>query len=44
MHPIFDDYGHENNNDSYFVEFSSIVINEKNFSYVENNDTFACGS
>jgi hypothetical protein len=26
MPPIFDDYGDENNNDSYFVEFAPIMI------------------
>jgi hypothetical protein len=34
MPPIFDDYGDENNNDSYFVEFSPTTINKNDYVYV----------
>jgi hypothetical protein len=34
MPPIFDDYGDENNNDSYFVEFAPATINENDYVYV----------
>ena len=37
---IFDDYGDENNNDSYFVEFAPTTINKNDYSYVESNNYF----
>ena len=40
MPPIFDDYGYENNNDSYFVEFSPTTINKNNYAYVESNNDY----
>ncbi len=40
MPPIFDDYGDENNNDSYFVEFAPTTINKNGYSYVESNNHF----
>ena len=36
MPPIFDDYGDENNNDSYFVEFAPTTINKNDYVYVES--------
>ena len=36
MPPIFDDYGDENNNDSYFVEFAPTTTNKN--AYVESNN------
>src|SRR4051812_37083999 len=36
MPPIFDDYGDENNNDFYFVEFASTTINKNDYAYVES--------
>ena len=38
--PIFDDYGDENNNDSYFVEFSPTTINKNDYAYVESNNYY----
>jgi hypothetical protein len=38
MPPIFDDYGDENNNDSYFVEFAPTTINKNDYVYVESNN------
>src|SRR4051812_9310 len=40
MPPIFDDYGDENNNDSYFIEFAPTTINKNVFAYVESNNYF----
>jgi hypothetical protein len=40
MPPIFDDYGDENNNDSYFVEFAPTTINKNDYAYVESNNYF----
>jgi hypothetical protein len=40
MPPIFDDYGDENNNDSYFVEFAPITINKNDYAYMESNNYF----
>jgi hypothetical protein len=40
MTPIFHDYGDENNNDSYFVEFSPTTINKNDYAYVESNNYF----
>ena len=40
MPPIFDDYGDENNNDSYFVKFAPTTINENDHAYVESNHSF----
>jgi hypothetical protein len=40
MPPIFDDYGDENNNDSYFVEFAPTIINKNDYTYVESNSYF----
>ena len=34
--PIFDDYGDENNNDSYFIEFAPNIINKNDYAYVES--------
>jgi hypothetical protein len=34
MPPIFDDYGDENNNDSYFVEFAPTMIKKNDYVYV----------
>jgi hypothetical protein len=34
MPPIFDDYGDENNIDSYIVEFAPTTINKNNYVYV----------
>jgi hypothetical protein len=38
MPPIFDDYGDENNNDSYFVEFDPTTINKNDYAYIESNN------
>jgi hypothetical protein len=38
--PIFDDYGDENNNDSYFVEFARTTINKNDYVYVESINSF----
>jgi hypothetical protein len=38
--PIFDDYGDENNNDSYFVEFAPTTINKNDYVYVESINFF----
>ena len=38
MSPISDDYGDENNNDSYFIEFASTTINSNDYAYVESNN------
>jgi hypothetical protein len=38
MPPIFDDYGGENNNDSYFVEFAPTIINKNDYAYVGSNN------
>src|SRR4051812_8708774 len=40
MSPIFDDYGDENKNDRYFVEFAPTTINKNGYSYVESNNHF----
>ena len=40
MPPIFDDYGDENNNDSYFVEFAPTTINKNDYAFVESNNSF----
>jgi hypothetical protein len=40
MPPIFDDYGDENNNDSYFVEFAPTTINKNDYAYMESNNYF----
>jgi hypothetical protein len=40
MPPIYDDYGNDNNNDSYFVEFAPTTINKIDYACVESNDTF----
>jgi hypothetical protein len=40
MPPIFDDYGDENNNDSYFVEFAPTIINKNDYAYVESINSF----
>jgi hypothetical protein len=40
MPPIFDDYGDENNNDSYFVEFTPTMINKNDYVYMESNNYF----
>ena len=40
MPPIFDDYGDENNNDSYFVEIVPITINKNDHAYVGSSNYF----
>jgi hypothetical protein len=40
MPPIFDDYGDENNNDSYFVEFAPTMINKNDYAYMERINSF----
>src|SRR3954447_5873182 len=40
MPPIFVDYGYENNNDFYFVEFSPTSINKNDYAYVESINSF----
>jgi hypothetical protein len=40
MPPIFDDYGDQNNNNSYFVEFAPTTINKNNYAYMESNNYF----
>src|SRR4051812_47728251 len=40
MPPILDDYGDENNSDSYFVEFAPTTINKNDYAYVESNNHF----
>jgi hypothetical protein len=40
MHPIFDNYGDANNNDSYFVEFAPTTINKNDYVYVESINSF----
>jgi hypothetical protein len=40
MPPIFDDYGDENNNDSYFLEFAPTTINKNDYVYVESITCF----
>jgi hypothetical protein len=40
MPPIFDDYGDENNNDSYFVEFAPTTINKSDYVYVGSINSF----
>jgi hypothetical protein len=40
MPPIFDDYGDENNNDSYFVEFAPTTIKKNDYVYVESINSF----
>jgi hypothetical protein len=40
MPPIFDDYGDENNNDSYFVEFDPNKINKNDYAYMKSNNNF----
>ena len=40
MPPIYDDYGDENNNDSYFVEYAPTIFNKKNFAFVESINSF----
>src|SRR5215203_4013955 len=36
--PIYDDYGDENNNDSYFIEFAPTTTNKIDYAYVESNN------
>jgi hypothetical protein len=40
MPPIFDNYGDENNNDSYVVEFAPTTINKNDYVYMESNNSF----
>jgi hypothetical protein len=40
MPPIFDDYGDENNSDSYFIEFAPSTINKNDYVYVESITSF----
>src|SRR4051812_24798135 len=40
MPPIFDDYGDENNNDFYFVDFAPTTINKNDYAYVESINCF----
>jgi hypothetical protein len=40
MPPIFDDYGDENNIDSYIVEFSPTMINKNDYAYVGSINSF----
>jgi hypothetical protein len=40
MPPIFDDYGDENNIDSYVVEFAPTMINENNYVHVGSINSF----
>jgi hypothetical protein len=40
MPPIFDDYGDENNNDSYIFEFAPTTINKNVYAYMESNNYF----
>ena len=40
MPPIFHDYGDENNNDSYFVEFAPTTINKNDYVYVGSINSF----
>jgi hypothetical protein len=40
MPPIFDDYGYENNNGSYFVEFAPTTIKKNVYVYVESINSF----
>jgi hypothetical protein len=40
MPPIFDDYGDENNSDSYFVEFAHTTINKNDYVYVGSINSF----
>ena len=40
MPPIFDDYGDENNNDSYFVEFAPTTSNKNDYVYVVSINSF----
>src|SRR5215208_2841727 len=38
MPPIYDDYGDENNYDSYFIEFAPTTTNKIDYAYVESNN------
>src|SRR3954469_9476829 len=40
MPPIFDDYGDENNNDFYFVQFAPTTINKNDYAHVESTNSF----
>jgi hypothetical protein len=40
MPPIFDDYGDENNDDSYIVEFAPTMINKNDYVYVGSINSF----
>jgi hypothetical protein len=40
MPPIFDDYGDENNNDSYFIEFAPTTINNNDYAYMKSINYF----
>jgi hypothetical protein len=40
MPPIFDDYGDENNDDSYFVEFASTMINKNDYVHMGSINSF----
>jgi hypothetical protein len=40
MPHIFDDYGDENNNDSYFVEFAPTTIKMNDYIYIESINSF----
>src|SRR3954462_1770671 len=40
MPHILGDYGDENNNDRYFVEFAPTIINKNDYAYVESNNYF----
>jgi hypothetical protein len=40
MPPIFDDYGDENKNDSYFIKFILTMINKNDYAYMESNNYF----
>ena len=40
MPPIFDDYGDENSNGSYFVEFAPTIINKNDYVYVGSINSF----
>jgi hypothetical protein len=40
MPPIFDDYGDENNDDSYFIEFAPTTITKNDYVYVGSVNSF----
>jgi hypothetical protein len=40
MPPIFDDYGDENNSDSYFVDFAPTTITKNDYVYVRSVNSF----